>query len=69
MSASPPITDALWTRGPGDILLMRLTFKEVRAMVCLPQETYQDFASQSSPELTAPRLRAGTNVLVREQLA
>jgi hypothetical protein len=33
-------------------------------MVCLPHETYQGFVSQSSPELTAPRLRAGTNVLV-----
>ena len=33
-------------------------------MVCLPQETYQSFVSQSSPELTAPRLRAGTNVFV-----
>jgi hypothetical protein len=49
---------------------MRLTFMEVRTMVCLPQETYQDFASQSSPGLIAPRFeRAGTNVLVREQLA
>jgi len=27
-------------------------------MVCLLQETYQSFVSQSSPELTAPRLRA-----------
>ena len=36
-------------------------------MVCLPQETYQSFASQSSPELTAPRLTAGTNVLVYQQ--
>jgi hypothetical protein len=33
-------------------------------MVCLPQETYRSFVSQSSPELTAPRLTAGTNVLV-----
>jgi len=49
------------------ILLMRLAFMEVRAMVCLLQETYQSFVSQSSPELTAPRLTAGTNVLVYQQ--
>ena len=36
-------------------------------MVCLLQETYQSFVSQSSPELTAPRLTAGTNVLVYQQ--
>jgi hypothetical protein len=29
------------------ILLMRLAFMEVRAMVCLLQETYQSFVSQS----------------------
>src|SRR5215510_11115799 len=34
-------------------------FMEVRAMVCLPQETYQSFASQSSPEPTAPALERG----------
>ena len=37
---------------------MRLTFMEVRTMVCLPQETYKDFASQSSPELIAPRFES-----------
>jgi len=36
------------------IFCLRLAFMEVRAMVCLPQETYQDFVSQTSPELTAP---------------
>ena len=35
-------------------------------MVCLPQETNQSFVSQSSPELTALRLIAGTSVLVCE---
>jgi len=40
------------------ILLMRLAFMEVRAMVCLLQETYQSFVSQSSPELTAPALES-----------
>src|SRR6185503_16806 len=29
--------------GRGDILLMRLAFMEVRAMVCFPQETYPRF--------------------------
>ena len=43
----------------GDILLMRLAFTEVSAMVCLPQETYQSFASQSSPEPKAPALERG----------
>src|SRR4029079_5930732 len=38
---------------------MRLAFVEVRAMVCLPQETYQSFASQSSPEPKAPALERG----------
>ena len=28
-------------------------------MVCLPQETYQSFASQSSPEPKAPALERG----------
>jgi len=41
------------------ILLMRLAFMEVRAMVCLLQETYQSFVSQSSPELTAPAFKSG----------
>jgi hypothetical protein len=50
--------------GPGDIFLVRLAFVEVRATVCLPQETYQSFVSQSSPAL-----RAGTNLLVCEPLA
>ena len=27
--------------------------------MCLPQETYQSFVSQSSPELTAPALESG----------
>ena len=30
-------------------------------MVCLPQETCKVSFSQSPPELTAPRLRAGMN--------
>jgi hypothetical protein len=34
-------------------------------MVCLPKETYL-FVFQSSPKLTAPRLSAGTDVLVCE---
>jgi len=38
---------------------MRLAFVEVRAMVCLPQETYRSFASQSSPEPKAPALERG----------
>jgi hypothetical protein len=58
MSALPSITGALLTHGSGDILLMRLAFVEVRAMVCLSQETYQSFVSQSSPELTAPALES-----------
>ena len=33
---------------------MRLTFSVVKAMVCLPQETYQKLRYTSSPELTAP---------------
>src|SRR6185437_3528094 len=55
------------TRSPVIILLMRLAFMEVRTMVCLLQEKYQSFVSQSSPELTAPRLTEGTNVLVYQQ--
>jgi hypothetical protein len=49
-----------------DILLMRLALVEVRAMVCLTQETYRTFAFQTSPELAAPRLSAGTTLLVCE---
>ena len=39
-------------RAPVIFLLVRLALMEVRAMVCLPQETYRSFVSQPSPELT-----------------
>jgi len=34
-----------WYTDNGDILLLRLAFMDVRAMVCLLQETYQSFVS------------------------
>ena len=44
------------TRTTGDIMLVRLTFTEVKAMVCLSQETYQKlrfpiFARADSPRV------------------
>ena len=51
------------------MLLVRLAFMEVRAMCVSSKRRIESFVSQSSPELTAPRLRAGTNMLVCEQLA
>lgn len=46
-------------RAPVIFLLVRLALMEVRAMVCLPQETYRSFVSQPSPELTAPAFERG----------
>jgi len=48
---------------------MRLTFMEVRAMVCLPQETYQDFAPQFFARADRPAFESRDEMLVREQLA
>jgi hypothetical protein len=42
-----------------DIFLMRLALMEVRAMVCLPQETYRNFVSRPSPRASIPAFERG----------
>jgi hypothetical protein len=53
-----PNNDSLWTHGPGDILLMRLTFVEVRAMVS-PARDVSKFRLPIFARADSPAFKSG----------